>query len=187
VTTTPVRGATPTAPPPPHGRSLLERTAGFAQRHRWTALLLWVVVLFAVWGGASAVGDAYRDDFSLPGTETQQALQTMEEHGSAQAGDSLQIVLHDRQGLGDAATRARVTAMLGKVSGLPKVAQVRSPYDDRQAVSKDGTVGYATVVLKGKSEDMAKADTQRIYDTARAARTDADDVVRRSLHRRGGG
>ncbi|MEU3341762.1 MMPL family transporter [Streptomyces sp. NPDC006668] len=173
MTTTPVRGATPTAPPPPHGRSLLERTAGFAQRHRWTALLLWVVVLFAVWGGASAVGDAYRDDFSLPGTETQQALQTMEEHGSAQAGDSLQIVLHDRQGLGDAATRARVTAMLGKVSGLPKVAQVRSPYDDRQAVSKDGTVGYATVVLKGKSEDMAKADTQRIYDTARTARTDA--------------
>ncbi|MEU1272167.1 MMPL family transporter [Streptomyces sp. NPDC005799] len=173
MTTTPVRGATPTAPPPPHGRSLLERTAGFAQRHRWTALLLWGVVLFAVWGGASAVGDAYRDDFSLPGTETQQALQTMEDHGSAQAGDSLQIVLHDRQGLGDAATRARVTAMLGKVSGLPKVAQVRSPYDDRQAVSKDGTVGYATVVLKGKSEDMAKADTQRIYDTARAARTDA--------------
>jgi RND superfamily putative drug exporter len=173
VTTTPVRGATPTAPPPPHGRSLLERTAGFAQRHRWTALLLWVVVLFAVWGGASAAGDAYRDDFSLPGTETQQALQTMEEHGSAQAGDSLQIVLHDRRGLGDAATRARVTAMLGKVSGLPKVAQVRSPYDDRQAVSKDGTVGYATVVLKGKSEDMAKADTQRIYDTARTARTDA--------------
>ncbi|MET9913763.1 MMPL family transporter [Streptomyces sp. NPDC006476] len=173
MTTTPVRGATPTAPPPPHGRSLLERTAGFAQRHRWTALLLWVVVLFAVWGGASAVGDAYRDDFSLPGTETQQALQTMEDHGSAQAGDSLQIVLHDRQGLGDAATRARVTAMLGKVSGLPKVAQVRSPYDDRQAVSKDGTVGYATVVLKGKSEDMAKADTQRIYDTARTARTDA--------------
>ncbi|MBO4260711.1 MMPL family transporter [Streptomyces griseorubiginosus] len=136
-------------------------------------MLLWVVVLFAVWGGASAVGDAYRDDFSLPGTETQQALQTMEEHGSAQAGDSLQIVLHDRQGLGEAATRARVTAMLGKVSGLPKVAQVRSPYDDRQAVSRDGTVGYATVVLKGKSEDMAKADTQRIYDTARTARTDA--------------
>ncbi|MFE1300460.1 MMPL family transporter [Streptomyces sp. NPDC058731] len=176
MTTTPVQGATPQAPPPPHSRSLLERTAGFAQRHRWTALLLWVVVLFGVWSGASALGDSYRDDFSLPGTETQQALETMQKHGSAQAGDSLEIVLHDRGGLTSTETKSRVTAMLGKVAGLPKVAQVRSPYDDQQAVSKDGTVGYATVVLKVKSEDMAKEDTQRIYDTARAARSDALDV-----------
>ncbi|MER5915157.1 MMPL family transporter [Streptomyces sp. NPDC001982] len=173
VTTTPVRGDIPTTPPPPRSRSLLERTAGFAQRHRWTALLLWVVVLFGVWSGASAAGDAYRDDFSLPGTETQQALETMEEHGSAQAGDTLEIVLHDRQGLTGADTRTRVTAMLDKVADLPKVAEVRSPYDDQQAVSKDGTVGYATVVLDGKSEDMAKADTQKIYDAARTARSDA--------------
>ncbi|WP_371671454.1 MMPL family transporter [Streptomyces sp. NBC_00289] len=173
VTTTPVRGDTPTTPPPPHSRSVLERTAGFAQHHRWTALLLWVVVLFGVWGAASAVGDGYRDDFSLPGTETQQALETMEKHGSAQAGDTLEIVLHDRQGLTGADTRGRVTAMLGKVAKLPEVAEVRSPYDDQQAVSQDGTVGYATVVLDGKSEDLAKEDTQRIYDTARTARSNA--------------
>ncbi|MFE1914178.1 MMPL family transporter [Streptomyces anandii] len=176
VTTSPVRSDTPTTPPPPRRSSVLERTAGFAQRHRWTALLLWVAVLLAVWTGASALGDAYRDDFSLPGTETQQALQTMQKHGSAQAGDSLEIVLHDRHGLNGPGTRGAVTEMLAKVAHLPQVAQVRSPYQDRQAVSKDGTIGYATVVLRGKSEDMAKADTQRIYDTARTARADGLDV-----------
>ncbi|CAM5416390.1 hypothetical protein SHIRM173S_10662 [Streptomyces hirsutus] len=56
VTTTPVRGDTPTPPPPPPRRSLLERAAGFAQRHRWTALLLWVVVLFAVCEGLAHTG-----------------------------------------------------------------------------------------------------------------------------------
>ena len=171
MTMTPVRGDTPTPPPPPRHRSLLERTAGFAQRHRWTALLLWVVVLFAVWGGASAAGDAYRDDFSLPGTETQQALETMREHGSAQAGDTLDIVLHDQAGLNGEDTRRRVTAMLDKVAGLPKVAQVRSPYEDRQAISRDGTVGYATVVLEGRSEEMTTDDTRRIHDTAQTARS----------------
>ncbi|MFE9770404.1 MMPL family transporter [Streptomyces sp. NPDC005931] len=171
VTTTPVQGDTPTPPPPPPSRSLLERTAGFAQRHRWTALLLWVVVLFAVWGGATAAGDAYRDDFSLPGTETQQALETMERHGSAQAGDTLDIVLHDERGLDGTGTRDRVSAMLDKVAGLPGVAQVRSPYEDEQAVSRDGTVGYATVVLDGRSEDMTKDDTTRILDTARTAQS----------------
>ncbi|MZD06252.1 MMPL family transporter [Streptomyces sp. SID5785] len=176
VTTSPVRSDSPTPSPPPRRRPILTRTAGFAQRHRWTALVLWIVVLLGVWTGASAVSDAYHDDFSLPGTETQQALETMEQHGSAEAGDSLQIVLHDRQGLDDAGTRRAVTAMLGKVGDLPQVAQVRSPYEDQQAVSRDGTVGYATVVLHGKSEDMAKEDTQKIYDTARGARTDALDV-----------
>ncbi|MEU8291246.1 MMPL family transporter [Streptomyces sp. NRRL F-5527] len=176
VTTTPVRGDTATTPPPPHRRSLLERTAGFAQRHRWTALLLWVVVLFAVWGGASATGDAYRDDFSLPGTETQQALESMEKHGSAQAGDTLDIVLHDGGGLKDDGNRRRITAMLDKVADLPEVAQVRSPYEDAQAISSDGTVGYATVVLDGSSEDMAKEDTRRILDTARTAQADGLDV-----------
>ncbi|MER6153850.1 MMPL family transporter [Streptomyces hirsutus] len=173
VTTTPVRGDTPTPPPPPPRRSLLERAAGFAQRHRWTALLLWVVVLFAVWGGATVTGDAYRDDFSLPGTETQQALETMKEHGSAQAGDTLDIVLHDERGVTGADTRERVTAMLDEVAGLPKVAQVRSPYEDRQAVSRDGTVGYATVVLDVRSEDMTTEDTRRILDTARSAQSSA--------------
>ncbi|MEV7859201.1 MMPL family transporter [Streptomyces hirsutus] len=173
VTTTPVRGDTPTPPPPPPRRSLLERAAGFAQRHRWTALLLWVFVLFAVWGGATVTGDAYRDDFSLPGTETQQALETMKEHGSAQAGDTLDIVLHDERGVTGTDTRERVTAMLDEVAGLPKVAQVRSPYEDRQAVSRDGTVGYATVVLDVRSEDMTTEDTRRILDTARSAQSSA--------------
>ncbi|WP_326752363.1 MMPL family transporter [Streptomyces hirsutus] len=173
VTTTPVRGDTPTPPPPPPRRSLLERAAGFAQRHRWTALLLWVVVLFAVWGGATVTGDAYRDDFSLPGTETQQALETMKKHGSAQAGDTLDIVLHDERGVTGTDTRERVTAMLDEVAGLPRVAQVRSPYEDRQAVSRDGTVGYATVVLDVRSEDMTTEDTRRILDTARSAQSSA--------------
>ncbi|MHC0433669.1 MMPL family transporter [Streptomyces sp. O3] len=170
VTTTPVRGNTPTMPPPPPPpRSLLERTAGFAQRHRWTALLLWVVVLVGVWAGASAVGDGYRDDFSVPGTETQQALETMEKHGSSQAGGTLSIVVRDDRGLDGEQTRSSVTTMLDKVADLPKVAQVRNLYEDEQAVSRDGRIGYATVVLDGKSEDMAVEDTQRVLDTARTA------------------
>ncbi|MGW5869080.1 MMPL family transporter [Streptomyces sp. NPDC055239] len=164
------------APPPPPRRSVLERTAGFAQRHRWTALVLWLVILVGVWAGASAAGDRYRDDFSLPGTESQQALDVMKEHGSADAGDSVDIVLHDKDGLTAATVKQRVTGMLAEVADLPRVAQVRSLYQDQSALSKDGTIGYATVVLDGKAEDMEKADTQRILDTARTAQSDGLQV-----------
>ncbi|MGW6703995.1 MMPL family transporter [Streptomyces sp. NPDC054956] len=172
VTTTPVRGVGSPATPPPPRKTLLERTSAFSQRHRWTALLLWTVILFGVWGGASAVGDSYRDDFSLPGTETQQTLEVLGKHGSAQAGDTLEIVLRDEAGIAGEDTKQRVTAMLDEVAKLPTVAQVQSPYTETSAVSKDGTIGYATVVLKGKSEEMKKPDTQKILDTARTAQSD---------------
>ncbi|WP_168220880.1 MMPL family transporter [Actinomadura sp. WMMA1423] len=57
--------------------------------------------------------------------------------------------------------------MLDDVAGLPKVGQVRSPYQDTAAISEDGTIGYATVVLDVPSQEMPEADTQRIFDAAR--------------------
>ena len=167
-----------TAPPQaPENAGVFARVAGFAQRRRWLALALWVLVLVGVWAGASAAGDDYREDYSLPGTESQRAGELLAEHGSAQAGDSLSIVLHDPDGLrGDAAVEGRVTDMLAEVAELPRVAQVVSPYDDATAVSEDGTVGYATVVLDVPSERMELAETEAILDAARTAQGDGLQV-----------
>ncbi|GAA0914246.1 hypothetical protein GCM10009574_021140 [Streptomyces asiaticus] len=54
---------------------------------------------------------------------------------------------------------------------MPGVADVRSPYADASAVSKDGTIGYATVTLEGKAEAVAKEDITKIIDTAGDVRT----------------
>ncbi|WP_207938940.1 MMPL family transporter [Actinomadura darangshiensis] len=154
---------------PPSRRGVFVRIAGLAHRRRWLALILWVAVLGGVWGVASVTGDDYRNDFSLPGTESQQAADLLEQHGAARAGDTIEIVLHDAGGLRRPGVEQRVTAMLDDVVGLPKVGQVRSPYQDTAAISEDGTIGYATVMLKVPSQEMPKADTQRIFDAAQKA------------------
>ena len=46
---------------------------------------------------------------------------------------------------------------------------VRSPYADSAAVSRDGTISYATVTLDGQAQDVPAADIRRIIDTAKAA------------------
>lgn len=163
----PGRGPTPPRP----GGSVFERVAGFSARRRWWALLLWVAVLAATQLLAAGVGDDYRNDFSLPGTDSQRALEVMQKHGSAQAGDSVQIVLHRDAagGVRAAAVRERVGPVLEEVADLKGVAQVRSPYEDRSAVSGDGTVGYATVTLEGKAEQIPPEDTRRILETAKSA------------------
>ncbi|TDC59417.1 hypothetical protein E1283_36685, partial [Streptomyces hainanensis] len=146
--------------------------AGFSYRHRAVALLLWVLVLVGVWAAASAVGDDYREDYALPGTDSQHAAELLAEHGSAQAGDTLTVVLRDPDGLRDADVERRVADMLAEVAELPRVDGVVSPYDDPTAMSGDGTIGYATVVLDVPSERMELADTESVLDTARTAQGD---------------
>lgn len=164
-------GRVATAPPAPPGRrpGILERLARFGHRRRWTALLLWVAVLVGVQATSMATGDDWRNDFALPGTESEEATELLAEHGSAQAGDTLDIVLADEGtgGLTAPDTRQRVEGMLGEVAELPNVDRVVSLYDDpSQTISRDGTIGYATVVLSVPSEQMPIPDVERIYDTA---------------------
>jgi putative drug exporter of the RND superfamily len=150
-------------------QSVYERLAGFSQRRRWTALLVWVAILVGVQLAAEAAGTAYRNDFSLPGTESQDATDLLDEHGSPLAGDTMEIVLHDTDGLRRPQVRQRVDAMLPRIAPLPKVAQVESPYRDEEAISREGTIGYATVVLTVKAEEMTRSEVQRIYDAATTA------------------
>ncbi|MER5180319.1 MMPL family transporter [Streptomyces sp. NPDC002896] len=170
----PTRGApAPPAPPAPPGRRAKARVgrfgalAGWAQRHRWAALLIWVAVLAAVTLGSQAAGSAYKNNFALPGTDSQTATDLFTKHGSDQAGDSVDIVLKDTRGIDQ--PKAAVETMLAKVERLPGVAEVRSPYTDTSAVSKDGTIGYATVTLDGKAEAVPKEDVAKIIDTAQGA------------------
>ncbi|HEX7163920.1 MAG TPA: MMPL family transporter [Trebonia sp.] len=150
------------------------RLAAWSQRHRWGAVLLWVLLLAVVTIGSQAVGSNYRNDFTLPGTDSQVATDLMKQHHSVQAGDSIQIVMKDPHGID--AREPAVERMLNQVRGLPSVAQVRSPYADASAVSADGTIGYATVTLDNKAENVPKADITKIIDTAQATANDSLQV-----------
>ncbi|MFB4318794.1 MMPL family transporter [Actinomadura sp. 21ATH] len=159
-------------------RGVFARVATFAHRRRWLVLLLWVAALAGIWGAASAVGDDYREDYSLPGTESQRAADLLAAHGSGRAGDTVQIVLSRDAGLGDPATRQRVEAMLARVAALPAIEQVRAPYADASAIAPDGRIGYATAVLRVPTKQLDRADVERIDATARSA---ADDGLRVEL------
>ncbi|WP_420079552.1 MMPL family transporter [Streptomyces sp. JL4002] len=152
------------------------RIAAFSHRRRRLALVLWLVVMAGVWAAATTAGDDYREDFSLPGTQSQAAADLLAEHGAARAGDTVQIVLQDQGGLKDPAVQDRVGRMLAEVAGQPHVESVRSLYEDAAAIAPDGTVGYATVTLDVPSKEMPKEDSQKILDTARKAAGDGLQV-----------
>ncbi|MGW8741729.1 MMPL family transporter [Streptomyces sp. NPDC055794] len=161
--------AAPLAPPPPHTGTTAPggrfgALAGWAQRHRWTALALWVIVVAAITLGSTAAGSAYRNDFTLPGTDSQTATDLFEQHGSDQAGDSIQIVFEDTAGIESA--KDRVEPMLAEVRRMPGIADVRSPFTDTSAISEDGTIAYASITLDGRTEEVPKEDVAEVIDVA---------------------
>src|SRR5262249_26216224 len=111
----------------------------------------------------------YHNDYSLPGTGSQQARDTLERHVPGQAGAAVQIVLADPGGIRAPETKQRVTGMLGQVAQLPHVAGVHSPYVGPAAISGDGTIAYATVMLDKQAEQVPKADVRTIIRTAQDA------------------
>src|SRR5215470_1715832 len=149
--------------------SRFERLASWSQRRRWWAVALWVIALAAITTGARASGSDYHNDYSLPGTQSQQALDALEKHAPGQAGAAVQIVLADPGGIRAPETRQRVTAMLGQVAHLRHVAGVRSPYTGSAAISRGGTIAYATVMLDRQAEQVPRADVRAIINTAQDA------------------
>src|SRR5436305_12053226 len=146
--------------------------------HRRIVVVAWIVLAVGVLATSQAVGKRNANDFSLPNTESQRAVDLLQTRFPAQAGDADQIVFRTPVGkLDDASTRAVIAPLLVRISHLPHVAGVVSPYDaGANAVSSDGTIGFATVEFDERANGLPKAAIDRVINTAEAVRSPALQV-----------
>jgi putative drug exporter of the RND superfamily len=152
--------------------------ARWTMAHRRTVVVAWIVAVIGVFAVSGAVGKKTASSFTLPGTGSQQAVDLLQSRFPAQAGDADQIVFQSRAGkLTDAADRAKIDAMLARVAQLPHVTSVVSPYAAGQhAISRDGTIGFATVNFDERANALPVAAVDRVISTAEAARSSTLDV-----------
>jgi putative drug exporter of the RND superfamily len=141
--------------------------------HRRIVVVAWIVLAVGVLALSQAVGKRNANDFSLPNTDSQRAADLLQSRFPAQAGDADQIVFRARVGtLDDASARAVIVPLVGRIAGLPHVAGVVSPYAaGANAVSKAGTIGFATVEFDQRANDLPKAAIDRVIKTAEAVRS----------------
>ena len=148
--------------------------ARWCYRHRVIVVIAWLVVLLSVVGIQRAVGSAYSNAFTLPGTDSSRALTLLSSALPQQAGDSDTIVWHTPGGsVTDPAVEARMQSLLKEVAAAPSVAAVSSPYTPTGAVqiSKDGKTAYATVTFTKLAISLPKPDILHVIDLVGAART----------------
>ena len=145
-------------------------------RHR-LVIAIWIAALLGVGGLAVASGGGFVDNFSLPGSESQKALDLLEDKFPQQAGDSSQVVVKAISGtLADQEHRSEVQALVAELRTLPSVAAVSDPYAGATTISADGTIGFATIAFDAQAGNLAKADIERVIDTARGAANDGLQV-----------
>ncbi len=147
--------------------------ARWTMAHRRTVVIAWIVAAIGVFAVGSSVGKRTASSFTLPGTGSQQAINLLQSRFPSQAGDSDQIVFQARTGrLSDAADRTAINAVVARVSRLPHVATVVSPYAAGQhAISRDGAIGFATVNFDERANALPKAAVNRVISVAESARS----------------
>jgi putative drug exporter of the RND superfamily len=147
--------------------------AGFARWcfvHRKAVLAGWLIALIGFFGVSRLTGSAYSNSNSLPGTDSAKALAVLTTDFPAQAGDSDQIVVQARHGtLRSPAAETAVTSMLARVARLPDVRSVTSPYSPGGQISRDGTIGLATVNLNAQADSVPISAVTTLVSAAQSA------------------
>ncbi|KOU51012.1 MULTISPECIES: MMPL family transporter [unclassified Streptomyces] len=142
--------------PDPRHRGVLHRTGTWCARHFVIVLVLWAVALAGLQVLQHAYGGDYSDDFSLPGTQSQDGLDVLKAHAPQAGGYSAQVVLHDPDKPLTSVSDQVATAVTD-LQKLPDVLSVQSPLPSSGStpppppdpntgpLSTDGRTAYITV------------------------------------------
>jgi RND superfamily putative drug exporter len=170
--------------------------ASWCFRHRRIVLASWIVGAIVMTLLHGAIGSDYKDTFDLKKSDSADAINLLKGASKGAAGDTDQIVFQAKSGkVTDPANQAKLEAMLTKVSTMPHVAALTSPFTPQGStqISKDGTVAYATVNFDLDAAALPIEDGKAVTKTAQAAGSDnlkvalGGQAIQQSQQQGGGG
>jgi RND superfamily putative drug exporter len=161
--------------------NLLARIARYLTEH-WKRGLLGAVLTIVLLGAAAGAGGEAADDFNVPGTESQQALDLFRAHSPAFAGaDSTLVFTVDGGKVTDAGPKAAISGALEEVRGLDGVEEVADPFAEGGTLSRDGRLAAVTVRYSTEPQDLEKADGEALLEAADTAEKDGVEVSARGI------
>ncbi|MFE5288701.1 MMPL family transporter [Nocardia sp. NPDC056611] len=156
--------------------AVLGRIGDFAFRRRGLVVSIWIALLIAVIGGAAVGGGHLDDRFTVPGAESQHALDTLAETAPGAAGATAQLVFTAPPGhlISEAPYRAAIAHTLGTAGTPPGAVGVTTP-QQAGTISPDQRTAIGMVSFTGdrsQVSDAARTTVERSADLARDAGLD---------------
>ncbi|HEY0401772.1 MAG TPA: MMPL family transporter [Blastococcus sp.] len=150
--------------------SFLARLGRASFRHRGLVSMAWLAVLATVVTLLITVGGAFDDRFTIPGSESQDALDQLAAASPGATGASAQIVFvaPDGSTVTDPAYAAAIEDVVAAAGRAPQVDAVVSPFDS-SALSPDGHAALATVRFGVAREQLDSSSLDALQATTQAA------------------
>ncbi len=148
----------------------LYRLGATAFDHRRAMLAAWLAVFVGVIAAAFAFSGKTNNSFTVPGTESQQAQELLEEKFAAASGAYARMVFEAPEGttLDDPAVKAGVMASVEQAGTGAEVIGVIDPYT-AGTLSADGTIGFADVRYPVSASDLQSQSKDQLEASAAPA------------------
>lgn len=156
---------------------LLYRIGRFSFRNRWPVLVTWLALFAAALGLGLGFGGEMKEDFEIPGTESQAALDRLGEVFPEVAGASAQVVLSVEDGTIED-RRSEITDVADQLNDVGHVAQALDPFSEYAtgALSDDGKAALITVQFDTAVMSDLVEDKEIVAEIARSLESSGLDV-----------
>ena len=153
---------------------MLYRLGRWSARHRWVVVVVWLGVLVAVGAASVALEGPTDDAFSVPGTQSQQALNLLAKTFPGTGGATARVVVAAPAGhtLDDARYRGLLAPTLKLVREVPQTVQGTGSATAPLTVSKDRRIAFGDInftVPVDKLTARTKSALERVAQPARRA------------------
>jgi putative drug exporter of the RND superfamily len=148
----------------------MRNLARWCVTHRRLVVIIWAVVLILSLGILKSAGTAYSNSFSLPHTESTDAIKLLQASAPKDSGDTEQVVFATSGGakVTDPSVKAQVDKLINKLESLPHVAPIPNPYTSAGGnnISADKTVAFMTVTLNQQFSQLTQSEGKRFVNAA---------------------
>jgi RND superfamily putative drug exporter len=146
---------------------ILYRLGHWSVRRRRWVLGAWLALLIGASVLAGALGGTTSDAFTIPGTESQRAMDLLEERFPEQSGSSARLVFasEDDTPLTDAELRAGIEATLAEAAAAPEVVSVTDPFETG-TVSAEGLIAFADVGYATPANEVSLEAAEALDEVA---------------------
>ncbi len=139
----------------------------WAFQHHRRVIAAWLLIVLAAGTAAFTVGGDTRDEFNIPGTESQTAIDALDRTFPQVSGASAYLVTVAPEGrrIDDAASRALVKDAIDRIKAVDGVSDVYSPYSDAVSdisISADHRAAQVQIQLTGSFTDITEAQKEAV-------------------------
>ncbi|WP_406266872.1 MMPL family transporter [Streptomyces sp. NBC_00191] len=147
------------------------RIGSASARRPWVTIATWAVALLLVLPLAATVGGSFVDDLVAPGSQSEEAMELLEERFPEASGGSAMAVFAAPEGERLERHRPAVDAAVARIAGVEHVATAAGPFT-AGTLSPDGRIGFARITFDVPAMEVDPKEIEALTDAIEPARGD---------------